>query len=112
MLTITAKYQKRLGLPNYSSHAYEVSVTAEISTLRRLQTENARLYRVLQTTVDQQLQAVGFLPTGNYGTITDSPKPASGSTAQPAIRVAESPDAWRCSEKQQRFIALVAKRER
>lgn len=112
MIQIEASYSKKLGLPNFSSHAFMVSVRAEVRSLRQLQSESRRLYTLLQSSVDEQVQAVGFLPTGNYGMITDAPKPVNGSPVQPAIRVAESPDAWRCSDKQQKFIELIAKREK
>jgi hypothetical protein len=112
MIQIEASYSKKLGLPNFSSHSFMVSVRAEVRSLRQLQSESKRLYALLQSSVDDQVKAVGFLPTGNYGMINDSPKAANGSAAQPAIRVAESTDAWRCSEKQRRFIELVAKREK
>lgn len=112
MIQIEASYSKKLGLPNFSSHAFMVSVRAEVRSLRQLQSESKRLYALLQSSVDDQVKGVGFLPTGNYGLIADTPKPANGSTAQSAIRVAESGDAWRCSEKQRKFIELIAKRER
>lgn len=112
MIQIEASYSKKLGLPNFSSHAFMVSVRAEVRSLRQLQSESKRLYALLQSSVDDQVKAVGFLPTGNYGMITDAPKPANGSAAQPAIRVAESGDAWRCSDKQRAFIEKIAKREK
>jgi hypothetical protein len=114
MLTIQATYQKRLGLPGYSSHAYTVSVTAEISSLRKLQSENQRLYRLLQGSVDEQLKTIGFMPENTYGINGKTPRQENGSAIQPAPakRTSDGVDEWACSEKQRKFIELVAKRER
>jgi hypothetical protein len=112
MIQIEASYSKKLGLPNFSSHAFMVSVRAEVRSLRQLQSESKRLYALLQSSVDDQVKAVGFLPTGNYGMINDTPKPTNGSAAQPAIRIAESENGWRCSDKQRAFIEKIAKREK
>lgn len=104
MLEIQATYQKRLGLPGYSSHAYTVSVTAEISSLRKLETESKRLYDMLQNSVDEPLKAVGFLPDA---IINGNGKPKNGSRPRPTP--SDQADGWGCSEKQRNFILKLAK---
>src|SRR5436190_9003976 len=88
-IQIEATYSKKLGLPNFSSHSFMISVRAEVSSLRRLETESTRLYRVLQSSVDKEVQQVGFLPDATkYGMLVDdkagrngNPKNGNGSGA-------------------------------
>jgi len=110
-IQIEASYSKKLGLPNYSSHSFMVSLRAEVTNLRRLDSETSRLYRILQTAVDQELQQTGFLPdVMNYGMINNDLK-SSSHRARPNGRQANSAptDAWACSEKQRDFILKKAK---
>jgi hypothetical protein len=55
-------YQKKLGLPNYSSHSCSVSLTVEIPDVSVAAQESTKLYALLQTAVDNEIQAVGFMP--------------------------------------------------
>jgi len=66
ILNIT--YQKKLGLPNFSSHSCSVSVQVEVADLSHVAEENSRLYKLLQASVDDEIQKVGFLPDAtSYG---------------------------------------------
>lgn len=66
ILAIT--YQKKLGLPNYSSHSCSVSLTVEIPDVSVVGQETARLYELLQSSVDAEIQNVGFMPDATtYG---------------------------------------------
>jgi hypothetical protein len=66
LLVIT--YQKKLGLPNYSSHSCSVSLTVEIPDMSFVADETKRLYELLQASVDEQIQEVGFMPDASrYG---------------------------------------------
>ena len=66
LLQIT--YQKKLGLPNFSSHSCSVSVQVEVADLSQVAEENNRLYRLLQASVDEEIQKVGFMPDAtSYG---------------------------------------------
>src|SRR4051812_2657986 len=110
-IQIQATYAKKLGLPNYSSHSFMVSVSAEVSSLRKLETETKRVYTLLQSSVDEQMKAVGFMPDATkYGMIVDGSKPMNGAamksvTGNPAsITNGE----WACSDKQRTFIERVA----
>ena len=66
LLQIT--YQKKLGLPNFSSHSCSVSVQVEVADLSHVAEENSRLYKLLQASVDEEIQKVGFMPDAtSYG---------------------------------------------
>jgi len=63
-----AAYSKKLGLPNYSSHSYVVSVRVELQDISQVPEESAKLYRMLQEAVDKDIEAVGFMPDATrYG---------------------------------------------
>ena len=71
-IQIEASYSKKLGLPNFSSHSFMVTVRGEVANLRRLESESARLYRVLQSSVDERVKPVGSLPDATrYGMVAD-----------------------------------------
>ena len=115
-IQIEATYSKKLGLPNFSSHSFMISVRAEVSSLRRLETESARLYRVLQTSVDTEIQEAGFLPDATkYGMLVDG-KAGQNGGARTGARTPTVPvpatDASRSSEKQKTLIAKVAQEQK
>lgn len=61
-------YQKKLGLPNFSSHSCSVSLTVEIPDVSVVAQETTKLYQLLQTAVDNEIQEVGFMPDATtYG---------------------------------------------
>jgi hypothetical protein len=114
-IQIEASYAKKLGLPNYSSHSFMVTVRAEVSSLRRLETESTRLYQLLQSSVDKQVQQVGFLPDATkYGMIVSAPAVVNGSAPAKALLggAPSEAGAWKCSENQRSFIEKTAKRMR
>lgn len=102
-IKIIANYSKRLGLPGYSSHQFSVSVETELMTTDDVAAESERLYKRLQTTVDEQMLNTGFVPPGDYG--MEAP---TQNHAQPdnITHVAswQSGPAWRCSDKQKDLI--------
>ena len=110
-IILEAAYSKKLGLPNYSSHSYVVSIRTELSDLTQVEAESARLYALLQQSVDGQIQEVGFLPDGTtYGMNgTDAghqqTAPSSNGNGHPDDQPVHSvPDAWTCSDKQKELI--------
>ncbi len=112
-IILEASYSKKLGLPNFSSHQFSVSVRAEVTSLRRVETETRRLYRILQESVDKQVEQVGFLPDGNYGMIVDlKPRPNGVSPGDRNRADVSSNRSSSCSDKQRAFIANTAKRMR
>lgn len=121
-IKLIANYSKRLGLPGYSSHQFEVSIETEITHTSELASETERLYGSLQAAVDAQIQQVGFVPDEHYGLQpTQKPVPgafspqttsASSVRQAPPASVPESSiatvPAWKCSEKQQSLILELA----
>ena len=105
---LIANYSKRLGLPGYSSHQFSVSVETELMATDDVAAESRRLYDLLQTNVDQQIQATGFVPPGDYGM---EPAPANGNHAHNGTNGTNghSPnsDRWQCSDKQKDLILKI-----
>lgn len=101
-ITLEANYQKRLGLPNYSSHAYSVTVKTEVSNLSKIDEASNKLYRQLQDAVDRDIQETGFLP-GNEASeqTSDLPPFQRGGNG---TRGSQSRDSWNCSDKQRGLI--------
>ena len=100
MITLEANYSKKIGLPGYSSHQFSVTLKSELSDVSQVEQESARLYSILQQSVDSNIQQIGFLPgeakpNGN----------GNGNSHQRAARPAEEP--WKCSDKQRDLILKV-----
>lgn len=90
---IEANYSKKLGLPEFSSHQYSVTLRTEITDLSQLEQVNAELYARLQTAVDGQIVQPGYVPgkTTNHQPV----RSATPSTNE---------HAWKCSDKQRDLI--------
>jgi len=61
-LILEANYSKKIGLPNYSSHQFAVTLRTELPDIAKVDAESTRLYRLLQDAVDREMKSVGFLP--------------------------------------------------
>ena len=96
MITLEANYSKKIGLPNYSSHQFSVSLKSELSDISQVEQESARLYDILQNSVDNNIQQVGFLPGESNGHSN-----GNGRQNQP------KEDAWKCSPKQKDLILKI-----
>lgn len=95
-LKLIASYSKRLGLPEYSSHQFAVSIEAELTGADDIAGESARIYEMLQGSVDEQIQHTGFVPTRTYG---------SGTTKNGVNgHHSNGNGAWHCSDKQRDLI--------
>ena len=99
MITIECNYSKKLGLPQYSSHQFGITLRTELSNLADVQAESARLYTLLQQSVDASIQQTGFLPAN---TQTMAPAPHNGH------RHDLSAGDWLCSAKQRHLILKTA----
>ena len=55
-------YSKKLGLPQFSSHSCSLSLTVEIPDVNTAAQESQKLYELLQSAVDHDIQKVGFMP--------------------------------------------------
>ena len=114
-------YQKKLGLPNYSSHSCAVSLTCEIGDVSAVAEESSKLYGLLQDAVDREIQSVGFMPDAStYGMKTNGngnghpsqngngnghPSNGNGNTQAPAQNRRQ--DRWNCTEGQQGLILRI-----
>jgi hypothetical protein len=98
-IIIEANYSKKLGLPAYCSHSYSVSLTSEVADLSSVERESAKLYSILQQSVDREMQEPGFVPDGN----------GHGSTVPRSTSPASQPngDQWACSDKQRDLILKI-----
>jgi len=62
---LEANHSKKLGLPGYSSHQYSGTIKTEVTDPNQVPAESSRLYDMLQSCVDREIQKTGFLPQGN-----------------------------------------------
>lgn len=105
MVIVEANYKKTIGLKNYSSHSYSVSLRSEVADLSGVERESAKLYAILQGSVDREIQEVGFIPDGN-GTGSHPPRATNGhATDQPRTNGDHS--SWACSDKQRDLILKI-----
>ncbi len=118
-IILEAAYSKKLGLPNYSSHSFVVSIRTELSDLCQVEAESARLYALLQQSVDNQIQQVGFLPDATrYGMTSaeashqQQPMDGDGQRhAEPPVHHQPS-DYWVCSDKQKELILKLVEQHK
>ena len=115
-IVLEANYAKKLGLPNFSSHQYSVTIRTELTDLSQVEAESARLYALLQDAVDREIQEVGFMPDATRYGMNNCANGANGQTngngngQRPAdqgigANGRSSPtDGWNCTEGQQRLI--------
>ena len=125
-IELQATYSKKLGLPNYSSHCYVVSLRTELTDLSQVEAESARVYRLLQESVYSQVQEVGFMPDATpYGMDGGSHEQAppvnrlnghGGKAASPTPVATPQPGqdagpdaAWNCSDKQRELIQKLGR---
>ncbi|CAN5539450.1 hypothetical protein BH09VER1_BH09VER1_23920 [soil metagenome] len=109
-LKLIASYSKRLGLPEYSSHQFSVTIETELTGAEDIAGESERLYQTLQNSVDEQIQKTGFVPVKGYGTNGHKPNGngshatngngngTNGTNGQSFL------GKWECSQKQQDLI--------
>jgi len=102
MITLEANYSKKIGLPGYSSHQFSVSLKSELTDISQVEQESARLYRVLQQSVDSNIQQVGFLPG-------EPAKPNGNGHQKGNGNGHHKPqdDKWACSDKQRDLILKI-----
>jgi hypothetical protein len=100
---IESNYSKKLGLPGYSSHSYSLTIRTELSDLSHLERESAKLYSILQGSVDREIQEVGFVPEANRA---NGPRCPKGDTNQ------SNGDQWACSDKQRDLILKIVEEYR
>ena len=97
MITLECNYSKKLGLPGYSSHQFSITLRTEIADLNQVQSESARLYKLLQDGVDTSIKETGYLPTNGNGNGS-----GNGNGQSQADNAA-----WNCSGKQKYLILKI-----
>ena len=102
---IEANYAKKVGLPDYSSHQFAVTLRTELSDLSQLEKTSAELYARLQQAVDSQIVNPGYVP-GQTAPANKSTTPAAPA---PAPR---GEDSWKCSDKQRDLILKIVDEHR
>ena len=127
-------YMKKLGLPNYSSHSCAASLTVEIADVSVAAQESTKLYALLQTAVDNEIQQVGFMPdattygmnngngsriTSGNGNTNPNGSPArngnghsngngyANGNGRHAAPVPSNGDRWNCTDGQRGFILRI-----
>ena len=98
-IVIEANYSKKLGLPGYSSHSYSVSLKSELSDLSQVERESAKLYAILQGSVDREIQETGFIPDSSVPT----PEPSKTRTSNSK----STSENWNCSDRQRGLILKI-----
>jgi hypothetical protein len=91
-------YSKKLGLPQYSSHQFSVSLTSEVNDVAQIHAEVERIYHVLQDAVDAQIVNPGYMPGG---AVAETPVRAKVTDTPPA---ANDSEVWKCSDAQKNLI--------
>ena len=102
MITLEANYSKKIGLPGYSSHQFSVTLKSELSDVSQVEQESARLYDVLQNSVDSNIQQIGYLP----GTNSNGNGHANGNGNGNGHHKPQD-DKWACSDKQRDLILKI-----
>jgi len=108
-------YQKKLGLPNYSSHSCAVSLTVEIPDVSVAAQESTKLYSLLQTAVDNEIQQVGFMPDATTYGMNNGARAGNGTGSGNANgngnghspAPARNGDNWNCTDGQKGFILRI-----
>lgn len=109
---LSANYSKKLGLPQYSSHSFSASVEVELNDLTQVEAECQKLYQLLQQSVDQEIQQVGFVPDPKqYGHNGSSSGPRNGynrnGNSQNGQQLRVHNDRWACTDGQRGFILRI-----
>jgi hypothetical protein len=102
---LSMTYSKKLGLPNFSSHSCSVSLTVEIQDPSQAAQESSKLYSLLQTAVDHEIEHVGYMPDAStYGM-----KPSqNGNGTQPHSNGHQpNGEAWSCTDGQKAFLKRI-----
>lgn len=112
MITLECNYAKKLGLPQYSSHQFSITLKTELADLAQVQAESGRLYKLLQSAVDGSIQEVGFLPAQGNGNGNGHPTNGQGHAAHGNGNGNGRADAWACSDKQRDLVLKIVDENR
>jgi hypothetical protein len=94
-------YNKKLGLPGFSSHSFGISMKAEVADVETIGEEAAKAYSILQQSVDSQIANPGLIPSGNGKAIQIQSNGDKEKT---------NPDDWSCTIRQRGLILSILER--
>ena len=102
-------YDKRLGLPGYSSHDFGVSLKTEVTDLDQIRQESERTYQILQKSVDSQIIHRGYVPeqVNNSGVTNQEEK---DNTSVGIDKNDNNTEKWNCTVRQKDLILNVLER--
>ena len=102
-------YDKRLGLPGYSSHDFGVSLKTEVTDLDQIRQESERAYQILQKSVDSQIIHRGYVPkqVNNSGVTNQEEK---DNTSVGIGKNDNNTEKWNCTVRQRDLILNVLER--
>jgi hypothetical protein len=104
---LIANYSKRLGLPGFSSHQFSVSVETELMNVDDVAGESERLYTLLQSSVDQQIQTTGFVPPDGYGMEPVTSRSNGNGNGHRSNGTNGNGDHWQCTDGQRSFLQRI-----
>jgi hypothetical protein len=94
-------YNKKLGLPGFSSHSFGISMKAEVADVETIGEEAAKAYSILQQSVDSQIASPGLIPSENRKAKQIRSKGDKEKT---------NPDKWNCSVRQRGLLMTILER--
>jgi hypothetical protein len=102
MITLECNYSKKIGLPQYSSHQFAITLRTELADVTQVQAESARLYKLLREGVDTSIKEIGYLPSPNGNGQRSNGNGNEQNQNQPGEK-----GAWNCSDKQKQLIKKI-----
>ena len=93
-ITLEGNYSKKIGLPEFSSHQFSLTLKTEINDINQVPQESDRLYKMLQQGVDESIKQVGFLPS-------------TAVAASKSHNNSRTKDEWNCTPKQRELILKI-----
>ena len=103
MITLECNYGKKLGLPQYSSHQFAITLRTELADVNQVQAESARLYKLLQEGVDTSIKEIGYLPSNGNG----NGHRATNGNGNGSNGHSQDNGTWNCSDKQKQLILKI-----
>jgi len=100
-IVLKATYSTGLTQAGLSSHRFSLSLRSKVADLTQVETESARLYAVLQASVENALQNHGSIPQKAGG---------KGEWHRRSFHLDQNHDTWACSRKQGKLLGrFIAK---
>ena len=100
-------YNKRLGLPAFSSHSFGITMKAEVTDLARIGEETERAYGLLQSAVDSQIVHQRYVSNEDKG------ENGTDQVQKTQVKVnggSTDPDKWNCTVRQRGLLMTILER--